>query len=254
MSVTDETAEPGGGRPDLMRLYLDDVGRRHLPTPEEQTELARRVGLGDKAARDEMIAANLRLVVFWARRYQGRGVDLVDLVQEGALGLIHAVERFEWQRGFRFSTYASWWIRQSLQRAVLGASRTIRLPERAVAVAGAVEGDPDGEGGPASLPRVVASLDQPVADGSGLLGDLIASDGTAVEDEVSDEVSRAALRDAVDRLPEPERTVIRARFALSGDPPASLASTARELALGIRRVRQVEAVALRRLAVDIGVA
>lgn len=252
MSVTDETTEPGGGRPDLMRLYLDDVGRQPMPTPEEQTELARRVGRGDRAARDEMIAANLRLVVFWARRYQGRGVDLVDLVQEGTLGLIHAVERFEWQRGFRFSTYASWWIRQALQRAVLGASRTIRLPERATAGAGG--GDPDAEGSPAGLPRVVASLDQPVADGGGLLGDLIASDEVAVEDEVADGVSRAALRAAVERLPEPERTVIRARFGLSGDPPASLASTARVLAVGIRRVRQVEAVALRRLAVEHGVA
>ena len=251
MTLSEESPEAIGGRPDLMRLYLDDSGRQPLLSADEQLALARRVGAGDKAARDEMIAANLRLVVFWARRYQGRGVDLVDLVQEGTLGLIRAVERFEWQRGFRFSTYATWWIRQSLQRAI-HAGRAIRLPERVLT--GAAGRGADGEEAP-GLPRVVASLDQPVAaGGAASLGDLLASQDEALEDEATRTISRRALRDAVEQLPELERAVIRARFGLAGGPPASISTTARELAVGVRRVRQAEACGLRRLAAVHGVA
>jgi RNA polymerase primary sigma factor len=253
MSVTDEGNEAGGGRTDILRLYLDDIGRRRLRSAEEQVELARRVSLGDRAARDEMIAANLRLVVYWARRYQGRGVDLVDLVQEGTLGLIQAVERFDWRKGFRFSTYASWWIRQALQRAVHASARPIRLPERALARAAAssTDGDDVLEG----LPHVVASLDQPVAEsGTANLGDVLASDEEPVDEIATDEVAREALRKALERLPASERAVIEARFGLGGAPPASVASTARSLVLATRRVRQIERAALRHLAAHAGVA
>ena len=148
--------EPSSSGPDLMRLFLDDLGRFPLLSAAEQTELAKRIEQGDEEARKQMIGSNLRLVVHWARRYQGRGVDLIDLVQEGTFGLMRAVEKFDWRKGFRFSTYATWWIRQALQRAVQSKGRAIRLPEDALA--SELEADPDH----ARLPRVVASLDQPL--------------------------------------------------------------------------------------------
>ena len=113
---------------DSIRLFLDDLDRYPLPDHEQQVELAKRVAAGDDEARRQMIAANLRLVVHWARRYQDRGVDFGDLVQEGTFGLMRAVDKFDWQRGFRFSTYATWWIRQALQRAVQQHGNTIRVP------------------------------------------------------------------------------------------------------------------------------
>src|SRR5271156_7070014 len=113
---------------DSLGLFLRDLDHPPLPDHEAQTELAKRVAAGDDAARREMVAANLRLVVHWARRYQDRGVDLADLVQEGTFGLMRAVDKFDWERGFRFSTYATWWIRQALQRAVQQHGRTIRIP------------------------------------------------------------------------------------------------------------------------------
>src|SRR5579864_2053157 len=143
-----------------MRLFLDDLGRYPLLTRDEQVELAKRVEQGDEEARKQMIGSNLRLVVHWARRYQGRGVDLVDLVQEGTFGLMRAVEKFDWRRDFKFSTYATWWIRQSLQRAVQSKGRAIRLPEDAVAAE--TRAERDGDGSEVRLPRVVASLDQPL--------------------------------------------------------------------------------------------
>src|SRR5579862_2143294 len=127
-SVDEMVVDQPAGGPDLMRLMLDDIGRYPLLTAAEQVALAQRIEQGDNEAKNEMIAGNLRLVVHWARRYQGRGVDLTDLVQEGTFGLIRAVEKFDWRRGFKFSTYATWWIRQSLQRAVQQHGRTIRIP------------------------------------------------------------------------------------------------------------------------------
>src|SRR5665213_401342 len=174
---TDDIDYAGSG-PDVMRLFLDDLGKHPLLTADEQVALAKRVELGDESARKEMIAANLRLVVHWARRYQGRGVDLSDLIQEGTFGLMRAVEKFDWERGFRFSTYATWWIRQSLQRAVQSKGRTIRLPEDAVAAEQAQERDGESSNEP-HLPRVVASLDQTLgSDASATLGDLFAADQT----------------------------------------------------------------------------
>src|SRR5271166_6952786 len=113
---------------DTLGLMLRDLDQFPMPDHEQQVELAKRVVAGDEEARNEMVAANLRLVVHWARRYQDRGVDMGDLVQEGTFGLLRAVEKFDWERGFRFSTYATWWIRQALQRAVQQHGRTIRIP------------------------------------------------------------------------------------------------------------------------------
>ncbi|HVC24280.1 MAG TPA: sigma-70 family RNA polymerase sigma factor [Acidimicrobiales bacterium] len=236
-----------GAGPDLMRLFLDDVGRHPLLTSDEQTALAQRVEAGDEAARDEMISSNLRLVVHWARRYQGRGVDLTDLVQEGTFGLMRAVEKFDWRRGFKFSTYATWWIRQSLQRAVQSKGRTIRLPEDAVAAEAAA--DREGDDSQPHLPRVVASLDQPVAsEATATLGDLLAGDQMPVDETVTEAISVARLDEALRRLPDLDRDVVRMRFGLTGEPPASLETTARSLGIGVRRVRSIEASALRFLA------
>ena len=246
-TYTDETLERTGGGPDLMRLYLDDVGRVPLPTAEEQVRLAQRVEAGDEEARAEMIAANLRLVVHWARRYQGRGVDLVDLVQEGAFGLMRAVEKFDWRRGFKFSTYATWWIRQSLQRAVQSKGRAIRLPEDAVAAEAAAEREGD-ESQP-HLPRVVASLDQPLgSEATATLGDVLTGEQIDLEEEVAHGISLEGLDEAIERLPDLERAVVRLRFGLDGQPPASLETTAKQLGIGVRRVRSIEASALRFLA------
>jgi RNA polymerase primary sigma factor len=228
-----------------MRLFLDDIGRYPLLGAAEQVALAQRIERGDAMAKNEMIAGNLRLVVHWARRYQGRGVDLTDLVQEGTFGLMRAVEKFDWKRGFKFSTYATWWIRQSLQRAVQSKGRAIRLPEDAVAAENAAERA--GERNERHLPRVVASLDQPIAtDANATLGDLIAADNTSVA--VVETIASEGLEEAIGRLPELERSVVGLRFGLGGQPPASLESTARALGIGVRRVRSLETSALRLLA------
>ena len=239
------TREPSAGGPDLMRLFLDDLGRFPLLSAAEQTELAKRIEQGDEEARKQMIGSNLRLVVHWARRYQGRGVDLIDLVQEGTFGLMRAVEKFDWRKGFRFSTYATWWIRQALQRAVQSKGRAIRLPEDALA--SELEADPDH----VRLPRVVASLDQPLtSEATATLGDVVSADETPFEDEIAHTLTLGKLDAAIGRLPELERHVVRLRFGLDGSPPASLESTARTLGIGVRRVRRIESSALAFLAVQ----
>lgn len=234
---------------DVLRLFLDDVHRRPLPDAAGQRALAERVRAGDATAREEMVAVNLRLVVYWARRYEGRGVDLLDLIQEGAIGLLQAVDRFDVRRGFAFSTYASWWIRQAIQRAVRTSGRTIRLPERAIARAASEGSDEILEG----LPRVVASLDQHVGEaGATSLGELLASDDRALDEVVADQVAEHSLRTALATLPAGEQAVLASRFGLFGAAPASVAATARSLLLADRQVRRIERRALRHLADRLG--
>ncbi|MCL4422641.1 MAG: sigma-70 family RNA polymerase sigma factor [Actinobacteria bacterium] len=258
---------------DLVRLFLDDLDRHPLPSAEEQVALAQKVASGDEAARQEMIAANLRLVVHWARRYQDRGVDLLDLVQEGSFGLMRAVDKFDWQKGFKFSTYASWWIRQSLQRAVHHHAATIRLPMEVAEQAQRVERsiwdlsstlgrDPtDAEIIEATglseselenhrrTVRVVASLDQPIGeDGETTLGDLAAGEELGFESEIEDSIVREQIREAVNTLDSLERDVVMLRYGLDDGRPTSLEETARRLGVGVRRVRRAEAEALKQLA------
>jgi RNA polymerase primary sigma factor len=258
---------------DSLGLFLRDLDHHPLPDHDAQTELAKRVAAGDDAARREMVAANLRLVVHWARRYQDRGVDLPDLIQEGTFGLMRAVDKFDWERGFRFSTYATWWIRQALQRAVQQHGRTIRLPmevaERNQQVDAALwelthqhQRPPTDEeldnatnttatvrSDLSQVARVVASLDQPATtDSTATLGDLVSTDLSDFEDEVTSELTLDLVRQAVDRLSDLQRQVIRHRFGFDGSDPASLQTTAERLGIGVRKVRQAEAEALEVLA------
>ncbi|HLG67242.1 MAG TPA: sigma-70 family RNA polymerase sigma factor [Acidimicrobiales bacterium] len=272
MATTNRT---NTGTTDSLGLLLRDLDRYPMPDHDQQVALAKRVAAGDLEARNQMVAANLRLVVHWARRYQDRGVDLADLVQEGTFGLLRAVEKFDWERGFRFSTYATWWIRQALQRAVQQHGRTIRVPlevgeqlQRLDAVSAELSGQlgrapteeelDEATGMTASqraslegIARVSASLDQPAAvDSSTALGDLVAPDTEDWVAGIDDELVSQRVREAVDRLPELQREVLRLRFGFGGDSPASLQATAERLGVGVRRVRRAEEEALAALSSD----
>jgi RNA polymerase primary sigma factor len=258
---------------DALQLFLNEVGRHALLTALEEVELAKRIERGDKAAKDRMINSNLRLVVSIAKKYQGHGLSLLDLIQEGIIGLIRAVEKFDWRRGYKFSTYATWWIRQAVQRGVANKARTIRIPvhivEREQKISRAerelwakLEREPtDKEIAKATkLPqkqvreareaaRVVASLDKPVGEGKDTsFGDLVAGESPEPSEEVHVSLGEQALRHAVGELPEKEREVIKLRYGMNGDAgPVSLEEIGRRLGVTRERVRQIEARALERL-------
>ena len=213
------------------------AGLPTAPSSKDQVALARRVATGDSSARSEMVVANLRLVVYWAKKYLDRGVDLDDLVQEGTTGLIRAVEKFDPERGFSFATYASWWIRQALQTGSNRCARATAVPVEVVDAARNV-GTLD------SLPCVSVSLDQVISDdGTDTLVDLAASDDPSPEDLAIASVGSAALAKALDALPEPGGQVLRLRFGLSG-PQMSLAEVADRLGITRNEVRRLEIEAL----------
>ena len=259
---------------DALQLFLNEAGRYKLLTAAEEVELAKRIERGDKEAKDLMINSNLRLVVSIAKKYQGHGISLLDLIQEGIIGLIRAVEKFDWRRGFKFSTYATWWIRQAVQRGVANKSRTIRIPvhivEREQKISRAerelmakLERSPTDEevAKKAKLSlkhvkevraaaRAVTSLDKPVGEeGDTSFGDLIAGENTEPAEEVHVSLAENAVRRAVETLPERERAVVKLRYGMNGDrDPKSLEEIGRHLGLTRERVRQIEAQALQRLA------
>jgi RNA polymerase primary sigma factor len=261
---------------DALQLFLNEMGKYKLLTADEEVELAKRIERGDKAAKDLMINSNLRLVVSIAKKYQGHGLTLLDLIQEGIIGLIRAVEKFDWRRGFKFSTYATWWIRQAVQRGVANKAREIRIPvhivdrERKIARAEReltikLERAPTDEevAEATKLPlkqvrevkeaaRAVTSLDRPVGDESETsFGELVAGGEAGPEETLTVSLEEDTLRRAIAALPEREQEVVKLRYGLNGDTdPKSLEEIGRELGLTRERVRQVEAEALRRLAVN----
>jgi RNA polymerase primary sigma factor len=264
---------------DSLQLFLNEAGRYPLLTAAEEVELAKRIERGDMAAKERMITSNLRLVVSIARRYQTQGITLNDLIQEGVIGLIRATEKFDWRKGFKFSTYATWWIRQAVQRGVANKARTIRIPvhvvEREQKVARSERelmaqlGQAPSEeeiAVRAKLPlsqvrevrqaaRAVASTDAPIgSDGDTSFGELFAASGPSTEDEVETVFRGDAVRRAVAKLPERQRDVISLRFGLVGEGPTSLEQIGRQLGITRERVRQIEAEALRRLAEDESIA
>ena len=259
---------------DSLQLFLNEAGRYPLLTAAEEVELAKRIEAGDKSAKDRMVNSNLRLVVSIAKKYQGHGLSLLDLIQEGIIGLIRAVEKFDWRRGYKFSTYATWWIRQAVQRGVANKSRTIRIPvhivEREQKIARAereltlqLERAPTDEevAEKAKLAlkhvretraaaRTVASLDKTVGDDSDTaFGDLVAQDDGNVEEEVVVALGEDALHRAVRTLPEREQEVLRLRYGLDQtEDPKSLEEIGRLMGITRERVRQIETQALSRLA------
>jgi len=260
---------------DSLQLFFNEARKHPLLTAEEEIELAKRIERGDLEAKDRMINSNLRLVISVARKYQGQGLPLGDLIQEGMLGLIRAVEKFDWRKGFKFSTYGTLWIRQAIGRGLANSGRTVRLPvhivararkiadaERKLAVEFGRQPTEEEIAAFVELPidevidirradRGPTSLDQGVGeDGETALGDLIAGDGPSIEDYVSTEMGSDALRQAVGTLPENERTVITLRFGLDREEPQALRETGRRLGLSSERVRQLEDQALRRLSKD----
>jgi RNA polymerase primary sigma factor len=258
---------------DALQLFLNEAGRYKLLTAEEEVELAKRIERGDKGAKDLMINSNLRLVVSIAKRYQGHGLSLLDLIQEGIIGLIRAVEKFDYRKGFKFSTYATWWIRQAVQRGVANKSRTIRIPvhivereqkiaraERELVVKLGRQPTDQELANAAKLPlkqvrevkaaaRAVTSLDKPIGDDdSGTYGELFASEQVETDEEVEVSLREETLRKALGDLPEREREVLKLRYGLDGDrEPMSLEAIGRELGITRERVRQIEANALETL-------
>ena len=260
---------------DALQLFLNEAGRYPLLTAAEEVELAKKIERGDKEAKDLMVNSNLRLVVSIAKKYQGHGLSLLDLIQEGIIGLIRAVEKFDWRRGFKFSTYATWWIRQAVQRGVANKSRTIRIPvhivERETKIGRAERdlmvklGRPPTEeevAKAAKLPlkqvrevrqaaRAVTSLDKPVgAEGGASFGDLFGDESAELEEEVHVSLAEQALHRALDALPDRERGVLELRYGLGTKEPTSLEEIGRQMGLTRERVRQIEAQALERLAVN----
>ncbi len=261
---------------DSLTMFMNEVGRHALLTAAEEVELAKRIERGDKQAKDRMINSNLRLVVSIAKRYQGHGLPLGDLIQEGIIGLNRAAEKFDWRRGFKFSTYATWWIRQACQRAISNQSRTIRVPahvhERRVKLARvtrqfeAANGreptdDELAEAAGLELQHVQealgaveasVSLNQAVGDdGSGELGDLFADPlATDPVEEADTSLRHEAVRSALAKLPDTERRVLELRFGFDGEQQP-LDTIGRELGLTRERVRQLENDGLARLAEEL---
>src|SRR4051794_801294 len=258
---------PDHGGQDAVRMYLRTIGRVPLLTRQDEVRLAKRVEMNDMSAKNALIEANLRLVVSIAKRYTGRGLTLLDLIQEGNLGLIRAVEKFDWRRGFKFSTYATWWIRQAITRALADQSRTIRIPvhmvERMNRVARTrrallqklgrepsteeigelLEMQPKKVEEILKLGQEPVSLEAPVGsdDGDASLGDFI--EDSALDrplEVVANRMRDADIQRVLDTLPWRERRVIELRYGLGKEDPMTLEDIGQEVGVTRERVRQIE--------------
>jgi RNA polymerase primary sigma factor len=282
--VTAETAEPERRKKveldltvepslDSLRLYLRSIGRVNLLTAEQEVQLARRIERGDMRAKQQMIEANLRLVVSIAKSYLGRGLTFLDLIQEGSMGLIRAVEKFDYRRGYKFSTYATWWIRQAVTRAIADKGRTIRIPVHMVEKLNKVvhvERQLIQQLGREPTPDEIAveleitvrevrdvlrmalqpiSLEKPIGEeDDSELGDFV-EDQTAVSpfEQASEHLRKENLRRALAALPEREREVIEMRFGLTGERPYTLEEVGRAFNVTRERIRQIENHTLKKL-------
>lgn len=279
----DEATEPtvyeadeveSSAAPDAMRLHLTSIGKVPLLTARQEIELAKRIERGDMEAKRRMVEANLRLVVSIAKNYSGRGLPLEDLVQEGSVGLIRAVEKFDWRRGFKFSTYATWWIRQAVTRGLADKGRTIRVPAHVVErlnrmawtqrklsqslgrdpedweIADAMECSVSEIEDLKGVIRQPVSLDTPVGGREETrFGDLIEDDAAPSPFELADsKIRNQTVRYAVAALPEKERMMLELRYGLGGREPMTLEQVGDEFGVTRERVRQVETHVLRKLA------
>ena len=258
---------------DSLDLFLREATRRPLLTAAQEVKLTKLVERGDAGAKQTMIESNLRLVISIAKKYRYQGLPFLDLIQEGTLGLMRAVDKFDWRRGYKFSTYATWWISQAVARGLADKARTIRMPvhmverkqhldraERMLSVELGRDPTLPEMAERAGLPleqalavkaaaRTSTSLDQPLVAGEGaLFGDMIAGDDPLPEERVDSTFRNEALGEALALLGERERTVIALRFGLDGTEPKTLDEIGRRLGFSRERARQLESKALKRLA------
>ena len=261
---------------DSVRLYLREIGKIPLLTPEEEAELAQRIVKGDKKAKDKMVESNMRLVVSIAKRYGGRGLDFLDLIQEGNTGLLRAVEKFDPDKGFKFSTYATWWVRQAITRAIADQARTIRIPVHMVEtinkvlrttrkltaelnreptneeIAKALDMEPEKIDYVMRIKQDIASLDASVGrdgdDEDSVLGDFVEDeDRDSPEDSAANQILKEQLSEIIATLTDREQKIIRLRFGIGGGRPHTLEEVGNEFDVTRERIRQIEAKALSKL-------
>lgn len=261
---------------DSVRLYLREIGKIPLLTSEEELELANKVVEGDKKAKDKMVEANMRLVVSIAKRYGGRGLDFLDLIQEGNTGLLRAVEKFDPEKGFKFSTYATWWIRQAITRAIADQARTIRIPVHMVEtinkvlrttrkltqelnreptveeIAKAIEMEPSKVEYVMKIKQDIASLDASVGrdgdDEDSVLGDFVEDEErVSPEDSTAIQLLKEQIAEILSTLSEREQKIIKLRFGIGGGRPHTLEEVGAEFSVTRERIRQIEAKALSKL-------
>lgn len=261
---------------DSVRLYLREIGKIPLLTPEEEADLAQRIVKGDKKAKDKMVESNMRLVVSIAKRYGGRGLDFLDLIQEGNTGLLRAVEKFDPSKGFKFSTYATWWVRQAITRAIADQARTIRIPVHMVEtinkvlrttrklttdlnreptieeIANELHMEPEKVDYVMRIKQDIASLDASVGrdgdDEDSVLGDFVEDEERiSPEDSAANQILKEQLSEIISTLTDREQKIIRLRFGIGGGRPHTLEEVGAEFDVTRERIRQIEAKALSKL-------